>query len=87
METQNKERSASTFILKERFQKAQFAHPTEFFTSDKSGPDLVDLEDHQEWFEVNTTGQISIHNEPDAGTIGVDHGTTEPCPSKASTGN
>jgi hypothetical protein len=96
MEVQNKERSASTFILKERFKKTQISHPTEFFAAntDAPAPGILDsapavnqVEEHQEWFEVGENGQVIIRNAPDASTIGVDDGATEPCPSKAAAGN
>ena len=45
------------------------------------------VEEYQEWFKVDDEGQVTICNEPAPGTIGVDNGATEPCPSKARTGN
>lgn len=94
MEAQNKEQSASTFILKEHFKKAQIAHPTEFFSQETEAgrtADLPELEEHQEWFDIEDSGQIIIQNEPDPGTIGVgdDLPSTpdNPCPSKAANGN
>ncbi|KAF8200372.1 hypothetical protein BJ912DRAFT_844352 [Pholiota molesta] len=88
MEAQNKERSTSTFILKERFKKMQISHPTEFFAATTSDSAMADdVEEHQEWFEVSNSGRVIIRNEPDPGTIGVDDGAVEPCPSKATSGN
>ena len=93
MEAQNKEKNAAMFILKERFQKTQISHPTDFFATDNttvSTPELLTgdpVQEHQEWFEVSDEGQVTIRNEPHPGTIGVDDGATEPCPSKAPTGN
>jgi outer membrane usher protein FimD/PapC len=45
------------------------------------------VEEHQEWFEVSDKGQVTIRNEPHPGTISVNDGPTNPCPSKAHTGN
>jgi hypothetical protein len=44
MEAQNKEKNAAMFILKERFQKTQISHPTEFFATDNTAlptPELL----------------------------------------------
>jgi hypothetical protein len=60
-------------------------NPEDASTMDLETGDPV--EEHQEWFEVSNEGQVTICNEPHPGTIGVDDGPTEPCPSKAPTGN
>ncbi|KJA21479.1 hypothetical protein HYPSUDRAFT_140419 [Hypholoma sublateritium FD-334 SS-4] len=86
MEKKNKEKGNAAFILKERYQKYQLQHPDE--GSNLTTHDST-VDEHLEWFEVESNGDVHIFNEPDPGTVGG--GTLddieEPCPSKSMHGN
>ena len=52
--------------------------------------DLDNNSDDVEWFELDTnSGNVSLHSQPNPGTIGVaeDTAAAEPCPLKPLTGN
>ena len=86
MEKKNKEKGNAAFILKERYQKYQLQHPAE--GSNLTTHDST-VDEHLEWSEVESNGDVHIFNEPDPGTVGG--GTLddveEPCPSKSMHGN
>ena len=92
-EAKNKEKGASMFILKERFRSWQpLLHPLESLpTKSESAPqqDLNNNNDDMEWFELDMSGNIALHSQPNPGTVGVSEDTVvmEPCPSKPVTGN
>ena len=71
------------FTLKSRLQRAQASSETVVVAQEQGD----DLQEDEEWFEVNGNN-IKIFNEPNPGSIGVVDPVEVPCPSKKSdTGN
>jgi hypothetical protein len=92
MEKKHKEKAEASFALKEKYKKMQITHPTEVFASKETVPSQsTEVDEHIEWYEVNSRGGISVFNEPELGTVGggVDDKAVEvdPCPSKSNAGN
>ena len=89
IERKNKEKGASTFILKDRFRHSQASRPV-----DSLGPEEIsqaeDVEETTvEWFEVDKANTIRLRSKPNPGTVGAEDDmlAPEPCPSKPATGN
>jgi hypothetical protein len=85
VETTNKAKGASLFILRERFRKTQ---PVESLEPQEM-EDVVGDSDEVEWFEIDGTGTIMSRTMDHPGTVGAGDDTVvpEPCPSKPAVGN
>lgn len=86
-EVKNKEKGSSMFILKEWFCNWNSqAHPDSLTLDPQQPIDLENNNDNVEWFELDNSGNVALHSQPDPGTIGMAD-DTEPCPSKPPIGN
>ncbi len=86
VETANKAKGASLFILRERFRKTQ---PTESLEPQEIRDMASEDSDAVEWFEVDAAGNIIVCGINHPGTVGAENDAIipEPCPSKPATGN
>ena len=91
MEHLNSEQSKANFQLSQKLMRQKVAHPNDAM-AEKRLIDLVDLEDAEEWFEVDPEdGRVrmfTINNPGATGELDISVLLAQdPCPSKAETGN
>jgi hypothetical protein len=91
MERLNSEQSKANFQLSQKLMRQKVAHPNDAM-AEKRLIDLVDLEDAEEWFEVDAEDgcvrMFTINNPGATGELDIPvPGAQDPCPSKAETGN
>jgi hypothetical protein len=89
MECLNSEQSKANFQLSRRLMRQNVTHPTDT-TTEKRLADLCDLEDAEEWYEVDSDdGQVRMFTVNDPGATGeLDPAVPQPpCPSKPDMGN
>jgi len=86
VETTNKAKGASLFILREQFRKTQ---PVESLEPQEIQDMSAEDSDEVEWFEVDGAGNIAVRSMNHPGTVGAENDAIvpEPCPSKPATGN
>lgn len=83
MKKLNTARGKALFTLKARLQRAQASDETVRVAEERDD----DLQEDEEWFEVDGDN-VKIFNEPNPGSIGVVDHVEVPCPSKKlDTGN
>jgi hypothetical protein len=89
MERLNSEQSKANFQLSRKLMRQNVAHPNDAL-SERKLIDLVDLEDSEEWFEIDPEdGQVRMFTVNNPGATGeLDMPMPQdPCPSKPETGN
>lgn len=89
MERLNTEQSKANFQLSQKLMRQKVTHPTDTM-AEKPLVDLVDLEDAEEWFEVDPVdGQVQMFTVNNPGATGeLDPSVPKaPCPSKPDAGN
>jgi hypothetical protein len=89
MERLNAEQSKANFQLSQKLMRQKVSHPTDAM-AEKRLLDLVDLEDTEEWFEVDSVdGQVRMFTVNNPGATGeLDPSVPQaPCPSKSEGGN
>jgi CxC6 like cysteine cluster associated with KDZ transposases len=89
MERLNSEQSRANFQLSRRLMRQNVTHPTDAMANKRSA-DLCDLEDAEEWYEVDPDdGQVQMFTVNDPVATGeLDPAVPQaPCPSKPDTGN
>ncbi|KAF8804503.1 hypothetical protein BYT27DRAFT_7106918 [Phlegmacium glaucopus] len=90
IERKNKEKGASTFILKDRFRHSQASNLVNSLETQEIQQAEDVEETTQEWFEVDDiTNTVQLRSKPNPGTVGVEDDVLAPetCPSKPPTGN
>jgi hypothetical protein len=89
MERLNSEQSKANFQLSQKLMRQKVAHPNDAF-AEKRLVDLDDLEDAEEWFEIDAKdGRVqmfTVNNPGATGELEIS-ATQEPCPAKTETGN
>jgi hypothetical protein len=91
MEHLNSKQSKANFQLSQKLMHQKVAHPNDAM-AEKRLIDLVDLEDAEEWFEVDAEdGRVqmfTINNPRATGKLDISvPAAQDPCPLKAETGN
>jgi hypothetical protein len=89
MERLNMEQSKANFQLSQKLMRQKVTHPTDSMAK-KRLVDLVDLEDAEEWFELDPDdGQVRMFTVNNPGATGeLDPSVPQaPCPSKPDSGN
>ena len=89
MECLNTEQSKANFQLSQKLMRQKVTHPTDTM-AEKPLVDLVDLEDAEEWFEVDPVdGQVQMFTVNNLGATGeLDPSVPKaPCPSKPDASN
>jgi len=90
MERLNKEQSHANFQLSQRLMRQNVTHPNDAM-AEKPLVDLVDLEDAEEWFEIDPKDglvrQFMVNNPGATGELGVLTALQDVCPSKSDNGN
>jgi hypothetical protein len=89
MERLNTEQSKANFQLSQKLMRQKVTHPTDAM-AEKRLVDLIDLEDAEEWFEVDPVdGQVQMFSMNNPGATGeLDPSVPQAsCPSKLATGN
>jgi len=91
MERLNSEQSKANFQLSQKLMRQKVTHPNDAL-ADKKVADLVDLEDAEEWFEVDLEDRrVRMFTLNDPGATGELDASVpshqDPCPSKPETGN
>ncbi|KAF8801527.1 hypothetical protein BYT27DRAFT_7114765 [Phlegmacium glaucopus] len=85
IEKKHHERSAGSFLYKERLKHAQVSQLVDSFSNKQQVPEQDIQEDFETYSMLNNTVTILI--EENAGTVGVADDTYEPCGSKSAEGN
>lgn len=92
MERLNKEQGKANFQLSQKLMRQKVTHPNDAFAEGQMA-DLVDLEDTEQWFEVNgerrrKDGRVQMFSVNNPGATGVDEPSEEEiCPTHPDTGN
>jgi len=90
MERLNKEQSQANFQLSQKLMRQNVSHPNDAM-AEKRLIDLVDLEDAEEWFEVDPEDGcvrlFTVHNPGATGELDALTSLQVLCPSKPDTGN
>jgi hypothetical protein len=87
MERLNQEQSKANFQLSQKLMRQKVAHPNDAL-AEKRLADLVDLEDAEEWFEVDPNGgEVQLFTVNNPGATGELETLSQPCPTHPETGN